>query len=188
MTAMAVLLLSGELVAPEPADIASTFLGALTPKTTQATTFTWTGESLGTPSADRYIVVTINYRPLNWDEVVSAVTVGGVSATVVASQVYPGQSGAAIAVANVPTLTSPKNVSGKPVAAATISSSRRPSSAATVAPDVRTGVKFTPSPAIKVEPATGGGFVSAPVPPLANVVPSLALAAAIPLLPPGVVS
>jgi hypothetical protein len=102
MTAMAVLLLSGELAAPA---ITRTFLGALTPKTTLAASFTWSAQDLGAADAGRWIIATINYRPSGAEDTVTSVTIGGVTATLAKIQHNSGECGAVIAVANVPTGT-----------------------------------------------------------------------------------
>lgn len=85
--------------------ITHTFLNALTPKTNQAASFTWSSQSFGAADANRWLIVTINYRGLSDEDTISTITVGGVNATLVKVQHNSGE-GAAIAAAKVPTGTS----------------------------------------------------------------------------------
>ena len=63
-----------------------------------------------------------------------------------------------VAVANVPTLTSPKNVSGNPKAEATISIIRLPSLGEVVAPAVLMGVTAASPVVSAIEPTAGAAF------------------------------
>lgn len=69
-----------------------------------ATTYNFTSQAIGTAAADRYVIVTITGCIKSGSPGVSAVTVGGISATIVA-QVDSGFTAAAIAIAAVPTGT-----------------------------------------------------------------------------------
>lgn len=102
-------LLLGDTLAttpPSASAITHTFLAALAPKTSSASSFTWAGESLGATDANRWIILTLNYRTTSGASL-SGVTIGGVSATVVSHSNDSDGSPtvAVIAAANVPSGT-----------------------------------------------------------------------------------
>ena len=80
------------------------FLQATT-DTVGATTYTFAGQNLGSAASDRYIVVAVMSRKAGASTSISSVTVGGVTATIVAqtSNTVSNTSVTGIAIAAVPT-------------------------------------------------------------------------------------
>ena len=93
----------GCLVAPFIAKSAKelTYVGG-TSSTSDLTTYTFAGHSLGTPVADRRVIVSVCADGVSAGTTVDTVTIGGVTATVVDTN-FNGNAVAAIAIALVPT-------------------------------------------------------------------------------------